>query len=57
MVGRGSREGLLRTVQAVIEHERDGSEHLTILDLNSSLIVLPTNVSKSRSLDPGTEWL
>lgn len=57
MVGRGSREGLLRTVQAVIEYERDGSEHLTILDLNSSLIVLPTNVSKSRSLDPGTEWL
>lgn len=47
-----SRERMLRTVRAIMNHERDRDGHLTILDLSSSLIVLCTSVSKSRSLDP-----
>lgn len=50
--GSASREKVLRTVRAVIDHARDRDGHLTTLDFNSSLIVPCTNVSKSGSLDP-----
>ena len=42
------------TVWAVIEHEAEMRSHH--LGPHSSLTVLHTNISKSRSLDPGAEW-
>lgn len=52
-----SRNGMLSTARAAIRPERDRDGHLTVLDFNSSLIVLCTNVHKSKSLDPSTEWV
>lgn len=47
---------MLSAARAVIRPERDRDGHLTVLDFNSSLIVLCTSVHKSKSLDPSTEW-
>lgn len=49
--GSASREKVLGTVRAVIDHARDRDGHLTILDFSSSLIGPWTNVSESGSLD------
>lgn len=43
---------MLSTERVVVEHERDRDGGLTILDFNSSLVVLRTSVFKSRSLAP-----
>lgn len=58
MEGSASSEEIFRTVKAVIDYVRDRDGHFTILELNASLIVLCTNISKSRSLaPPSTEWV